>query len=152
MKIAYYIFLSGFNTFYKYMVVKKTIDDYSLNTEFMGMYKTTSGVKVPYANIFILSFVSLFLIDFLITILLFYISKRPFKEIFNDLSNCLKYIILIMCSCAVLYINILAGLVLILAGFILYILDVKRHFDKLCFGIVLFFNLLNLVILYYISL
>ena len=150
-KIIYYLSLSGFNTFYKYMCVKQTTEDYYLNTEFMGMYKTTSEVKIPYMNIFILSLVTIFLIDFIITIIVFYISKKNIKEVISNLSNYFKYIFLIICSFMAIYISVPLSLFLIIIGLIIYILNLKKYFDRKVLIVISILNVLNLLLLYYIS-
>ena len=150
LKLLYYLSLSGYNTFYKYMMVKENMDSYSLENGFMKMYKTSSN-SVSYLNVFVLCFVCLFLIDFLKAVFVFYMSKKPFKEVFCNIHCHLKYIIFILISCGLLFLNSILSLIGLITGFLFYILDVKKCFSKGCFWIIFLLDLFSFVCLYFIS-
>lgn len=150
LKLLYYLSLSGYNTFYKYMMVKENVDVYSLENGFMKMYKTSSN-SVSYLNVFVLSFVSLFIIDFLKLVFVFYVSKKPFKEVFCNLSCYLKYIIFIIISCGLLFLNSFLSLIILIVGFVFYIFDIKKCFSKGFFWVIFLLDLLSFICLYFIS-
>jgi len=149
LKIIYYLSLSGYNTFYKYMTVKEGVDNYSLEDGFMKMYKSSSN-SVSYLNIFVLSLVCLFLIDFFINVFVFYISKRPFKDVFIGVSKYLKFLVFIFISYGVLYINNVLSLIVLFIGFLFYMFVIKKNFSKKCFWMIFLLDLFSFLCLYFI--
>lgn len=150
LRVIYYASLSGYNTFYKYMSVKDRFDDYSLSNGFMKMYKSSSD-NISYLNVFVLSIVSLFIIDFLVDVLVFYTSKRSFKEIFNGINH-LRFIFFIVLSLCLLFLNYIISFIVLIIGFIIYIFDIKRYFDKRCLFLIVLSYVFSFVCLYFISL
>lgn len=148
LKIMYYITISSYLALNKYIIYKNSVENYQNGTGFMGMYMVKSSESINYINIFILSFTTIFLIDFIMNIITFYINKMKFKEIFIKTSNHLPLIICIIISSGLLFINVALSYITLLIGYLIYFYILNKNINKKTIFIIIIFNIISLFILY----
>ncbi len=150
-KILFYVLLSSYSVLYKYVMIKSSLDNYSSGSGFMGMYKTNSSESVNYINIFVLSMVSVFLIDFLLNVVVFYISKVKYKDLFIKISNYWILVLFIAISGGLLFVNEIASLAALFAGYIIYFYIIDKEVNKKSLAMIILFNIISIFVLYLIS-
>ena len=151
LKITYYIIVSSYITLNKYIICKNSLENYQNGTGFMKMYTVKSSENINYINIFILSLVTTFLIDFIMNIITFYISKIKYKDLFIKISKYLPLIICIIISSGLLFVNVALSYITFLIGYILFFYNLNKNINKKNLLIIILFNIINLFILYKMS-
>ncbi len=146
------LFLSLFNTLYKYTVTMQNISSY--NYSFGNAYLTTSNINPPYLKIFILTFMFLIISFVLLLFTLYFLNHKniSIKNIFCNLSNFLPLVISSFLGGIFLFVNkIFSFLVLFIGLFIYLYFTYKKTNNKRMFIVILLWIVMAIYVLYLIS-
>ncbi|MBR3198962.1 MAG: hypothetical protein IKG27_02995 [Bacilli bacterium] len=140
---------SVFNTLYKYIIVKESINNYN-NASFGNTFMTSSSVETNYGQIFLFSLLCLIIISILIFFILYFINKKNIKQ--NYIFNLSPLIIAVFIGIIFLFINKLFSFMFIIAGIIINLYFIyRKSSDKKVVVCILIFILITIYLLYKIS-
>lgn len=111
----------------KQVMIKLNTENFIENSNVLGMYTTTSDVNINYLNLFLIVFFLSILYYFISSVLISFILKINFLDIFNIISNNIILIIGIIISFFFLNSLYLAYIILIIC----LIFYLKFIFDNL---------------------
>lgn len=108
-------FASGFNTLYKYILVKNDLLNYNNNSSILGTFVTSSSSHISYISIFLLSL--------FFSLCLFVLYLRVFNF---DYKYVLWFDLLLLFSSVVLLFNVYFALIVLTLGFLIIFFSLRR--------------------------
>lgn len=146
------LLFSILNTFYKYITVKKYLNNYNYNISVVGSYSISSNSNIPYFKIFIFSFI----VSMLSLLIILFILKKgndiSLSNTINKFSNYYLFIFLVLSSFTLCF-SFLLFYICILAFYIFFCFFLFNKFENKKVNIFACLVLaINILILYYISL
>lgn len=150
MIILFIILISGYNTLYKYILVKNSLDSFNYNSSTLSPYMSFSNVEVSYLSIFIYSLVISLICFLILSLILKTINKYSFREVLNKLSSYLLIVFTVI-SGIFLFINELLGLGILFIGILIYLYFMYKRFDKKSIVFIFLTFILMIYLLYFIS-
>ena len=150
MIILFIILIGGYNTLYKYILVKNSLDSFNYNSSTLSPYMSFSNVEVSYLSIFIYSLVISLICFLILSLILKTINKYSFREVLNKLSSYLLIVFTVI-SGIFLFINELLGLGILFIGILIYLYFMYKRFDKKSIVFIFLTFILMIYLLYFIS-